>query len=73
MMCPTRRGRWDSDVGYRTSTIFSLTGSKYINNTVCPIAHDSVQLTTIGLTMMYYYIQISHAIQSGFNGSEITI
>lgn len=71
MMCPTRRGRWDSGVEYRTSTLFSLTGSKYINNTVCPIAHDSVQLTTIGLTMMYY-IQISHAIQSGFNGSERT-
>lgn len=68
MMCQTRRGRLDSSVEYRTSTLFSLTVSKYINNSVCPIAHDSVQLTTIGLTMMYY-IQ-SHAIQSGFNGSE---
>lgn len=72
MMYPTRRGIWDSSVEYRTSTLFSLTGSKYINNTVCPIAHDSVQLPTVDLTMMYY-IQISLAIQSGFNGSERTL
>lgn len=73
MVCPTRRGGTDGILVYRTCFFQpynqSLAGSKYINNTVCHIAGDSIHLTTIGSND---YIYICHTTQSGFNGSERT-
>lgn len=69
----TQRGGTGGILVYRTYFVQpynqSLAGSKYINNTVCHIAGDSIHLIVIGSND---YIYICHTIQSGFDGSERT-